>query len=85
MPIPGASTRPVCLRGMPRHWPHPPAHRPLPAWVLVGLLHAGLLLALLKMPVWADRTVSVVDRPPLVVTLWQQVRQVASPSRQAPA
>ncbi len=59
--------------------------------MLVGLLHGAVVLSLWKQPVWADRVAAVLDRPPLVVTLWQQVRQVTrtakpptAPARQEP-
>ncbi len=58
-----------------RTWPRTEPRRLLPAWLLVGLLHVLLALLLWKQPVWADRTSPVVDRPPLVVTLWQRVRE----------
>jgi hypothetical protein len=69
---------------MPGPLPHPNPRRRLPAWVLVGLLHLLAVLAIWKLPVWADRTAPAQDKPPLVVRLWFQVTKPA-PANAAPA
>lgn len=74
---------------MPRTWSPHSTRQPWPAWVLVGLLHLALLLSLWQLPVWADRIGTPARQPPLVLTLWPQVREPTSApppaSKPAPA
>lgn len=66
-----------------------PAHltlrRPLPAWVLVGLLHLGLLLTLWTLPPTADRGRAASPQPALVVTLLDALRPRPTPATPATA